>query len=109
VLAKTVLQPTAEIAVDISEEIQMVIPFNGQMIGAVAATAAVILWLFFYLSPVLQGAITLPQFIVGRLYRRAQRAMYLAHAADEALVSYKQAEANDKSCPRSMWMEVCGR
>ena len=87
----------------------MVIPYNGQMIAAVALTVAVVLWLFNYLLPVLQGNLTLPQFIVGRLYRRAQRAMYMAHAADEALVAYKQAQAADKSCPRAYWMEVCSR
>lgn len=87
----------------------MVIPFDGRMIAAVLIAAAVILWLFTFLLPVLQGNITLAQFIVATLYKRAQRAMYLAHAADEALVAYSKAKAEDKSCPRSMWMEVCGK
>lgn len=87
----------------------MVIPFDGRIIATVILASAVCMWLFFWLSPVPQGHITMAQFIVARLYRRAQRAMYLAHAADEALVAYKEAAATDKSCPRSMWMEVCNK
>lgn len=87
----------------------MVIPFDGRWILAVLSSAAVILWLFFYLAPWLQGSLTFTQFIVAKLHKRAQRATYLAHAAGQALVSYKQAEADDKTCPRALWMEVCGR
>jgi hypothetical protein len=65
--------------------------------------------LFYWLAPWVQGSLTLAQFVVAKLHRRAQRAMYLAHAADTALVAYCEAESADKSCPKSLWMEVCQR
>jgi membrane protein implicated in regulation of membrane protease activity len=85
------------------------IPFNGFWIAFVGLSAGAILWLFLRLAPWIQGDISLAQLVVAWLHKRAQRAMYLEHAADEAVVAYSTAKHNDRSCPRALWMEVCQR
>lgn len=77
--------------------------------GAGIGGLAVILWLFVGLAPWVQGNITFPQLVVGILHKRAQRASYLAHGADAGLLAYKTMKAEDRSCPKSLWMEVCGK
>lgn len=79
---------------------------GGMKIAMVAIGAAAGVRLFFWLAPVLQGEVSAAQFVVARLHRRAQRATYLAYAADQFVVAYRQAKADDKSLPRSAWMEV---
>jgi hypothetical protein len=95
-------------ALDQAMEAQ-VISFQEIGYGFAALFTAVILWLFVWLLPVFQKVTTLEQLIVATLFRRAQRAMYIAHAADTALVAYHEAKAADKTCPRSAWLEVCQR
>jgi hypothetical protein len=78
-----------------------------QMVIAFGVTAvAVILWLFLWLHPVLQGKMSLAQFVVVKLFALAQGVTYVAHAADQALVAYRTAAASDRSCPQSLWMEA---
>ena len=76
---------------------------------ATAAVAVLTVLLYAYFRAYICGYVTLGQFIVAKLHKRAQRATYLAAAADQALVTYKQAERDDKTCPRALWMEACGR
>jgi len=76
---------------------------------ASAAIAVLAVILYAYFRPYICGYVTFGQFIVAKLHKRAQRATYLAVAADQALVTYKQAERDDKTCPRALWMEACGR
>lgn len=85
------------------------VEFNGAAVGAIVLGGAIALRFFFFLSPVIQGNVTMAQLIVAALHKRAQRATYLAHAADTAVTVYCTERSEDRSCPKSLWMEVCGK
>lgn len=80
----------------------MVNPFDGLVLAQLLGGAAVLGAAFWYFLPVLQGQLTLAQFIVMRLHRRAQRAKWTAHAADQALVAYADIKAKDNTRPVSV-------